>query len=209
MKIFWKIVLVVLGVLMVTNLGVLDREVFNSKIKDQRSKLDEITVAEPEDKTASPSCELSCQEIIEEKIQEELAKLPSPAGQSPVSTNGSKAKVVYVPLMNEGSVSSSSWTDIVPSEFYFNLADYPGAKEVRFEAFLSSANNDQGYGRIYDATNKRGVDFSDLSFAKSAYTRVESGAMVIWSGNNKYTVQLRSVNGTSVFLKDGKLKIIY
>lgn len=174
-------------------------------------------VEESENKIATGSCELTCQDLIEEKIKEGLAKLPSPAGQSSVPTAVSsravspdtKTKVVYVPLTNEGGVSSSDWTDVVPSEFYFNLADYPGVKEVRFEAFLSSVNDDQGYARIYDATNKRGVDFSDLLFSKSAYTRIESSRMVIWNGNNKYTVQLRSANGTKVQIKDAKLKVLF
>jgi len=175
---------------------------------------------ETEGKIASPSCELSCQKIIEEKIKEELADLPLSAGGSSVTPASavkipiqaplsSEKKILYIPLTNEGSVVSNSWTDVLPSEFYFNLADYSGAKEVRFLAYLSSSNNDPGFARIYDTTNKRGVDFSDLLFFKSDYSLVESSPLVIWRGNNQYTVQLRSANGTKVSIKDAKLKIIY
>lgn len=215
MRKVWIFVLVMLGILVMVNLGVLDWQ-YVSKSK-RISEVELTKASESVEKTASDSCPLLCQEIIKEEIRKELAKLPSLAGQSSVSpavypttaVANNKAKIVYIPLINEGTVSSSGWTDILPSEFYFNLADYPGAKEVRFEAFLSSSNDDPGYARIYDVTNKRGVDFSDLLFNKSAFTRVESSKVVIWSGNNKYSVQMRSGNATKVQIKDAKLKIYY
>lgn len=215
MKKYLIVLACVAGILIIGNLVFLDWQFFNQSGNKDETGL--VNQTQEEEKSATDSCRLSCGEIIEEKIKEELAKLPSMAGQSSISpvvyptvaSTNSRAKVVYIPLINEGSVSSAEWTDVLPSEFYFNWSDYPGAKEIRFEAFLSSANDDPGYARIYDATNKRGVDFSDLLFGKSAYTRVESGKMVIWGGNNKYTVQLRSANATKVQIKDAKLKIFY
>jgi len=225
MKKFLTIILVILGILVIVNLGVLDWTIFRSENGNwptssawrQDGRGEEV---EDEDKIASPSCELSCQKIIEEKIKEELADLPLSAGGSSVTPANAvkiptqtlvsnEKKILYIPLINEGSVVSSNWTDVLPSEFYFNLADYSKAKEVRFLAYLSSSNNDPGYARIYDVTNNRGVDFSDLLFNKNDYTLVESSSLVIWRGNNKYTIQLRSANGTKVFIKDAKLKIIY
>ena len=229
-----KIIIIFLGVLgflIVVNLGILDWVVFRSEsgkwevggwkleriIGSEKLNEEEFTT---KDTIATGSCELACQDLIEEKIKEELSKLPSLAGQSsvsptvviktktPTSVNG-KPKIVYMPLVAGGSMGTVDWADIVPSEFYFNLSDYPNVKEVRFEAYLSSVNGDQVFARLYDATNNRGVDYSDLLTANTAFTRIESSSMKIWAGNNKYTVQLRSVNGTSVLLKDAKLKIIY
>lgn len=206
---------------MVSNLLFLNWHVFFKSEKSQSSanfKEAGETLVE-EDKVATDSCGLVCQKEIEEKIKEELAKMPSPAGQSSVSPSPQKqylpepsstqSKVLYIPLVTSGSVSSVTWVDITPSEFYFDLGNYPGTKEVRFETYLLSLNNDMVYSRLYDVTNKRGVDFSDLQTNASSFTRVESSAMKIWRGNNKYTVQLRSVNGTQAQLKDAKLKIMY
>jgi len=53
------------------------------------------------------------------------------------------------------------------------------------------------------------VDYSDLSTANGVFSRLESRAIIIWLGNNKYTVQLRSENGTEVQLKEAKLKIVF
>jgi len=215
-----KILLIVFLVLIIANFSVLDfffvKDRFVEK-KTQEASEGETIVGE-QSKVATDSCGLVCQQTIVAKISEELSRLPSPAGQSsvspplpiktPTATNG-KPKVVYIPLITFGSVSSISWTDIVPSEFYFDLSNYSGAKEVRFETYLLSLNNDLVTARMYDATNKRAVDFSDLQTTSSTFTRIESSPLVIWQGNNKYTIQLRSVNGTQAQLKDARLKILY
>lgn len=215
-----KILLIVFGVLIIANFSVLDFFLVKDRFLTKSSKLSvsqEILPVE-ETKVATDSCGLLCQETIVQKIGEELSRLPSPAGQSSVSPSVPKAtvtpsngkpKVVYVPLAADGAVSSATWTDIVPSEFYFDLGNYPGAKEIRFEIYLLSLNNDLVSARLYDATNKRAIDFSDLQTTSSTFTRQESSPLVIWRGNNKYTLQLRSVNGTQAQLKDARLKILY
>ena len=215
-----KILLIIFGILVVANFSVLDfffvKDRFIEK-KTQEASESETVVGE-QSKIATDSCGLSCQQEISQKIDEELSRLPSPAGQSsfspsaptktPTQPNG-KPKVVYIPLAADGTVASASWTNVVPSEFYFDQTNYPGVKEVRFEVNLLSLNNDLAFVRIYDATNKRAVDFSDLQTTSSTFTRIESSPLVIWRGNNKYTIQLRSVNGTQAQLKDARLKILY
>lgn len=228
MKKIWILIVVTVAILFFANLLVLDWRVLRSgggkwevgrEVRERSEENEEgSNKLALENRIATDSCGIICQETIEEKIKEELAKIPSPAGQSSVSPFTQKSvvqptsvqsRVVYVPLITEGTASSISWTDIIPSEFYFDLKDYSGAKEVRFQAYLLSANNDLGFARLYDVTNSRGVDFSDLQTTSSTFTRVESSGMKIWQGNNKYTLQLRSVNGTQAQLKDAKLKIIY
>lgn len=219
------IILILLGILVLGNLLLLDIKLFKEKeatseggFKDSQESIpgqQELSLTE---KSATDSCGLICQEFIKEKIKEELAKVTLTAGQSSVSpvvtkitaqATVSQPKVVYVPLITGGSVASVSWTDIIPSEFYFDLSNYPGVKEVRFEVYLLSVNNDQVSARLYDVTNKRGVDYSDLHTINSSFTRLESSKLTIWQGNNKYTLQLRSVNGTGAQLKDARLKIIF
>lgn len=219
MKKIYFILLILLGVLMVGNLGYLDyRLIVNQKeTGPELGKEEEREQVEtPNASISAETCGESCRQLIAEAVKEEIGQLSLIAGQSGTSpvpkANGktsTQAKTAYVPLITDGSVSAIAWTDIVPSEFYFDLSDYPGAKEVRFQAFLLSLNNDLVSSRLYDQTNKRGVDFSDLQTSSSTFTRIESSGIKIWWGNNKYTIQLRSVNGTQAQLKDAKLKIIY
>jgi len=139
-KIFLGLI-VFLVFLVLVNVLFLDWWIFNKKEEGVKSSEILSIPAISESLTASPSCQLACQDLIEEKIKMELSQLPSPAGQSsfsPAAVN--KTTVAYIPLATDGSAKSNDWTEVIPSEFYFNLADYPGAKEVRFEAFLSSLN---------------------------------------------------------------------
>lgn len=166
----------------------------------------------------SDSCKTTCLKEIAGKVQEEVAKNLPPAGPTlvplapavckiPTST---QSKVIYIPLTTSGTTKATTWADIIPSEFYFDLASYPGAKEVRFETYLSAVNGAaRVFARLYDATNKRGVDASDLSTQNEAFTRLESGALSIWRGNNKYTVQIKSEIGIEAQLKEARLKILF
>lgn len=223
-----KIFLILFGVLVVLNLGVLDFFWYSGVfLRQSQVKLGQSFGGQEsggleagESAVAPDSCGSICQKTIAEKIQEELEKVSPTAGQSSISLlpkptackmpTSSQQKVLYIPLATNGETMATSWTDILPSEFYFDLTNYPGAKEVRFEAYLLALHGSAlVYARLYDATNKRGVDYSDLSTQNDAFTRLESSAIRIWQGNSKYTVQLRSANGTEVQLKEAKLKILY
>lgn len=223
-----KILLILFGVLVVLNLGVLDFFWYSGvRLRQSQIRLGQSFGGQEsggsevgESAATSDSCGPICQKTIAEKIQEELEKISPTAGQSSISLlpqptackmpTSSQQKVLYIPLCTNGETVATSWTDILPSEFYFDLTNYPGAKEVRFEAYLLALHGSAlVYARLYDATNKRGVDYSDLSTQNDAFTRLESLAVRIWQGNSKYTVQLRSANGTQVQLKEAKLKILY
>jgi len=161
-------------------------------------------------------CLDECQKIIDQKISEALAKIPTQKPEKtmsvivPTSAPATQAKAIYIPLVTEGTTVSTSWVDIVPSEFYFNLADYPGATQVRFICYLQALHGSaKVYARLYDQTNKRAVDYSQLETQNDSYTLLESSGITIWRGNNQYTVQLKSENGTQVLLKEAKLKIIF
>lgn len=210
MKTIYKIISIVAGLLVLANLGFLDWQYFLVGANHDSPGGNELEFAE----------KLDYRGLIKDEIEKKLSELPLTAGQSSVlptvfvptsktPTVASQPKIAYVPLVSSGSVFSITWTDITPSEFYFDLNDYPNAKEVRFEAFLQSSNNDLVSARIYDQTNKRGVDFSELQTSTPTFTRIQSSAIKIWRGNNKYTVQLKSVNGTGVQLREAKLIIIF
>lgn len=198
-----KIFLGVFLFLITANILFLDFVSFNKKVELQLPL-----------QTATPTpifeskCVDECQVIIDQKISEALAKLPTLV--VPTSAPATQVKAVYIPLVTEGTTVNTTWTDINPSEFYFDLADYPGAKEVRFICYLQALHGSaKVYARLYDQTNKRGVDYSDLETQSDSYVRLESSGITIWRGNNKYTVQLRSANGTQVLLKEVKLKVIF
>lgn len=229
-----KIILVFFGLSALINLLIVDLWVLKRKeeiapdflpdkpsvtlpVETEKEKLERETLSDiTKDEVSLDSfdCSDKCQKLIEDKVRQEIAKIPT---QPPAKTlavvptvTGNKNKIVYVPLVTEGTTASTIWSDILPSEFYFDLNDYPGVKEVRFVAYLQAVQGAAKiYARLYDQTNKRGIDYSDIETQSSSYTLVESSKMTIWQGNNRYTVQLKSLNGTQALLKEAKLKIIF
>lgn len=190
---------------------------FSSETNKKQSSLENILQSlksTSDNKILQNACGVDCQKLISQKVKDDLEKIatPTPVASKIIPTvvlENSLAKVIYIPLITEGAVSSMDFKDIFPSEFYFDTKDYPGVKEVRLVAYLLSINNDMGYARLYDNTNKRWAYFSDVQTNNSTFTRVESKPIEFLRGNNKYTIQLRSVNATQVQLKDAKLKIVF
>jgi len=211
-----KILLTTLGILVLGNILALDYLIFPKKnIAPSVSELpiveNEIATESGQEEAMPSNCLKDCQQLIDQKINEALAKIPS---QRPVNlvvptTATGQQKVSYIPLIAETTINSADWTDISPSDFYFNLTDYGGAKSVRFEVYLKSLHQaGRVYVRLYDITNKRAVDYSDLSSLTETYELQRSSDLTIWRGNNLYRLQGKVLSGIEGYLKDAKLKII-
>jgi hypothetical protein len=166
-------------------------------------------VSSPEE---SGGCLESCQEYIDQKIAEELAKLPTPVTTTETVIQTIQptpsSKVTYISLGGSSSTSATGWTDIPGSDFYFDLSDYPTATGVRWEISLRSflAGN-MVYARLYDVTNSRAVDFSELTSTSGTSELKRSVDLAIWRGNNLYRIQGKSSTGTPAYLDSPRLKI--
>ncbi|HNP89324.1 MAG: hypothetical protein BWY24_00413 [Microgenomates group bacterium ADurb.Bin219] len=211
-----KIFLVLFLILIAVNIGFLDWWIINHRKEEPEKE----TPLRPSTSLGTmegqaETCSEECRQLIDQKVSEAREKIPTQkpvkvVNQLPASNPVASTKVTYLPLIAEGTTTETNWTDIAASDFYFNLADYPGAKEVRFIASLQALHGSAKVeARLYDQTNKRGVDYSELETKNDAYTLIESSGIVIWRGNNKYSVQLRSANGTRVLLKEARLKVIF
>lgn len=217
-----KIVISVLVVLVMADLVFLNLRFFLSDFLINKSASVIVGVAEEKAvPTPIDFCGPVCKQTIIDEVKREVEKAVLIAGESGtkapqkniiISTVplSKQVKVAYIPLISEGLSTSvtTDWVDVVPSEFDFDLIDYQGVKEVRLNAYLMAVNGSaKVFMRLYDLTNKRGVDYSEIQTQNSEYSFLESSAMKIWKGNNRYKIQLRSVNGNEVRFKDAKLKI--
>lgn len=163
--------------------------------------------------SASTTCWPACQEAIEKEITRRLPTTTiDQEGLTPTPTVGvqTNPKVFYYPLVNSGSTTLTDWTDVASSDFYFDLTDYPSASAVRWEVSLKALHGGgKVFVRLYDVTNKRGVDYSELETQSGTFVYLRSADLKIWRGNNLYRVQLKSVNGTEAILGSARLKILY
>jgi hypothetical protein len=161
--------------------------------------------------TPPEGCSEECLTYIDQKINEAINGLPTAAPQKTIvpAQPTPSSKVSYITIGGSSSTNSTSWVDIPGTDFYFDLTDYPTAKGVRWEISLRAflAGN-KVYARLYDVTNNRAVDFSELFTETGTSTLQRSVDLAIWRGNNLYRVQGKSSTGTPAYLDSPRLRVI-
>lgn len=128
---------------------------------------------------------------------------------APIKT---KMQTAYVPINGPFSTTSTDWYDAYGTEFYLDYnTDYGKSAYADWQAFLKIADgNGIAYARLYDITNKIGVNGSEVTVTnKGDLTQVISGQLNFWAGNNQYRVQIKSLNGYAATFGSGRIKIIY
>lgn len=180
-------------------------------------------------KAISDSCGLECQRTIAEKISQLRIELAAAAGPSaspkttPVPSEKTaptarvaaptlKAKtqtITYVAIPGSGSSQKTDWENLAGTEFYFNPADYPGLKDVYFEANIKLFNgNGMAYVRLFDNNHGIGVQGSDAQTNSQSNGIVVSGRVSFWAGNNLIKVQAKTLTADTTVFSSGRLKII-
>lgn len=185
--------------------------------KSQQVKTNSITdsliVRQGNDSECPAACMSLINDLEEEKVSEVI--LPSPTvkpvdmGLSVVPVAEKTRLVSYVPVPGSGETESTDWTDLVGTDFYLSKDDYPGLVSVYFEANMRLENgNGEAFVRLYDTTNSRGVDGSELSTQSQSSVFVSNGPISVWSGNNQYRIQAKSLTADTTHFESGRLKII-
>ena len=217
-----KILGIGIGVLIITNLLVLDfvwvnQQKINSLSKKEVGKESAATptpISTPFVSQITPpeECSETCQSFIDQKINQAIGGLPTPAAAKETIVQAKPtpgSKVAYLTLGGSSSTSNTSWEDISGTDFYFDLSDYPTATGVRWEISLRAflAGN-KVYARLYDVTNKRAVDYSELFTDSGTSALQRSVDLAIWRGNNLYRVQGKSSTGTPAYLDSPRLRVL-
>lgn len=212
----FKIIIIFLGIIIVANLAFLDFVWTREKSFEKKELSQATSLSQKPEFIDSDNKTKTCPDNCLTKIQQEIAKI-TPAvnlvqeNKKTTSLPTSapvNSKNQYLTVLTSGTSASISWTDIPSSDFYFDLVDYPGMKSIRWEASLRALNGSATvYARLYDVTNSRGIDGSDIETNSASFTFIRSSELTIWNGNNLYRVQLRSVNGTQADLQTARLKI--
>ncbi len=210
-----KIILVIIGlnILILDILLIKDKRASQPVVSPKQDSLQEAALPQ-EQAQCSTACQQEMAEmissslatfsgeetVIKEIVREETKFIPSAEAQP---------RTIYIPLLTSASTTEMDWVDIVPSDFYFDLADYSGIKSVHFDVYLKALHGSgRVYVRLYDVTNKRGVDYSDHSTQAADFELMRSSPLAIWQGNNLYRIQMKSINGTEAFLEQAKLRVV-
>lgn len=155
-------------------------------------------------------CGEECKKIVDEKISAAIATI---SGQKKTTTvfvkEKQEPKTTFVPLGGSFSTQGMDWTDVKNSEVSVKIEDYGNDPYVEWNAFLKvTSGNGTAYARLYDVTHGTAVDGSELSSSSDSFVQTTSGKIKLWSGNNLYRVQIKSLNGFTVYFDSGRLKIV-
>lgn len=167
---------------------------------------------EPSTSPIAVNPEFDAKEYIDSVLATFSASTPAPAPTLIASEPSHANNTSYITMDGTRTTTSTDWVDVPGSEVYIDLInDYSKNAYVTFTATLKVAHgNGQAFVRLYDATNKIAVSGSELTTINNATeTQVSSNNLSLWSGNNLYKVQIKSLNSFEITYTNGKLKIRY
>jgi hypothetical protein len=131
----------------------------------------------------------------------------STASSSAGITNSTN-KELYVPL-GTGINTTTDWTDVKGAAAYIDTKLYGKLKKVTFEASVGvPSGNQTAYVRLYNATDKHPVWYSEMTLSGSGPELLTSLAIMLDSGNKLYQVQMKSQLGATTNLLQARVHII-
>lgn len=116
-----------------------------------------------------------------------ISKINQMAGKTVTGT----AKEYYVPL-GSGTNATSDWADIAGASVNIDTASYGKLKQVTFEATVSTVGSQKLWVRLYNATDKHPVWYSEVSTGSSGPILLTSPSIILDTGNKLYQVQMKT-----------------
>lgn len=189
--------------LFLLNLLFLDFVIFER----QPTQIIEKTISMP---IASNICPASCLSEISQATKSAAGgSTPTPTAK-PASQpqQQTSVKEFFVPF-GIGSNSSDDWQDIAGLKVTLDPANYGSIKIVTFEASVRiPTGNETAYVRLYNATDKHPVWFSDVSLEGGTPALLISKPITLDLGNKTYQVQMKTSLKYPAYLDQSRLHII-
>lgn len=114
-----------------------------------------------------------------------------------------KIKEQFVQL-TAGKASGADWVKIPNSDFTFDAALWGSSVEVSWQGWI---DNGKGSVRIYDDTNHRSVDFSEMSVDSGVKSSFYSKPISIWRGQNQYHLEAKNPDG-DISVSSVRLRVV-
>lgn len=123
------------------------------------------------------------------------------------STVKSATKEAFLSLA-DGVLVAGDWARIPGTEFWFDQSLYGNVTKVTWEGYLQVKDgNGIASARLYDVTNNRAVDFSEINITSGVKSSFFSLPLAIWRGQNQYRVEVKSSTGYGVSITQARLRI--
>lgn len=161
--------------------------------------------------SAQTDCDLDCLADKVAALTRRVATLEKSAGvggvvrkTAAVTAAAKKTSESFLQISG-GSAVGGSWTKVEGTDFWFDQSLYGDVTKVTWEGWV---DNGSGQVRLYDATNNRGVDGSEVTVNANGMASFYSQPLAIWRGQNQYYIQIQNVNLVTVTVSTPRLRII-
>ena len=147
-------------------------------------------------------CNPACRELF-------TAALATIASQPKSKTIGGQTKPgeYFIPL-GSARGKNFNWTD-TGMQAYVDLANYPGLKNVYFEASMSIPTaNGRVFLRLVQANENSVVPGSEIWGETDKPKMVMSGPITLWQGNKLYKVQFKTSMDYEAVVDFARLRIV-
>ena len=152
---------------------------------------------------AQTVCDIDCLSEKVNGLTKRVAALEKKL--APAKTSGlDKARETFVTI-NGGSQNVAEWTKLPGSEFWFDQSLYGNVTAVTWQGWI-----EEGFGqaRLYDSSNNRAVDGSEVSVSGNVRASFYSKPLSIWRGQNLYYIQLKNPNIGAVTISTPRLRVV-
>ncbi|MFZ2202459.1 MAG: hypothetical protein WAV56_03615 [Microgenomates group bacterium] len=159
--------------------------------------------------SAQTDCDLDCLADKVAALTRRVAALEKSTGIGGVTKKTAtavkkKTKESFLQISG-GSAVGGDWTKVEGTNFWFDQSLYGEVTAVTLEGWV---DNGSGQVRLYDATNNRGVDGSEVAVSASGKASFYSQPLAIWRGQNQYYIQIKNVNLVTVVVSSPRLRIV-
>ncbi|MCL5969948.1 MAG: hypothetical protein M1450_00390 [Patescibacteria group bacterium] len=114
----------------------------------------------------------------------------------------------YFVTFGSGSSSADDWEDVTGLQVYVDSSQYGKIKSVAFEASIRiPTGNEVAYARLYNATDKHPVWFSEVSLEGGTPQLLISKPVTLDSGRKLYQVQMKTSLKYAAVLDQTRLHI--
>lgn len=194
------------------NMGNNDKEVLGDRVekvievKNEEEKLEEGDVC-------NKGCVLG---IVEDKITELVEKYSLAVKKTTTSTTKSVSAPVAKPEMEKfirltgGEAQGSGWLRLGETVFWLDTSLYGELVEASWQGWLDSSGGSlDGWVRLYDASNGRVVDGSEVKVTGQSKTSFYSDNIAIWRGQNQYYIEIKdNGGGNKMTISEPRLRLV-
>ncbi len=179
----------------VSNILYVDYLIFKNKTNTELFQI----ASQTSDEGSRPTsvCEgKDCLDKIYQTIYEATAslKLSNQTGAQnvPAQSGGTAVKEYYI-AFGSGTGMADDWTDVTGLSAYIDSTQYGRIKSVTFEASVFiPTGNERAYVRLFNATDKHPVWFSEVSVEGGQSQLLISQPITLDPGNKLYKVQMKT-----------------